>query len=302
MEAYHFGYDQPVETNPNAPLWKRVLNGSNQWPDANALPQFRPVIEEYHNRCESFGRTLGKHLCRMLGAPESYFTRYFEDVQDSTDLYRLATLNHYFPLEEVKPERRIELEKGYVRGLNAHRDDSNMISLLIQDEGGLEVLSHDGTWVDVPVIPGTVVVNIGLVLSDLTDGALQATVHRVNTLKVKKRRITAPYFLTPALDVPLLQIPHNLPRKQAVVDPAVVLSNAIADRSLRFVHRRMATVSLFSFLLFPLPRSLIGQFTTFLYRCTATQKPSGPKNGKRSTSSSLLPRKSICSKGNCKRV
>lgn len=71
-------------------------------------------------------------------------------------------------------------------------DDTNLVSLLIQNAPGLQVLSHDGFWVDVPVIPGTVVVNLGLVLSELTNGALQATVHRVNSLKVVGRRVTAP--------------------------------------------------------------------------------------------------------------
>jgi hypothetical protein len=54
--------------------------------------------------------------------------------------------------------------------------------------------------------------------------------------------MSAPYFLVPALDVPIIPIPHSLPRKQPRVDPAIVLSNAIADPSLRFTHRRLATM------------------------------------------------------------
>ncbi|KAI9013535.1 hypothetical protein DFJ74DRAFT_682397 [Hyaloraphidium curvatum] len=240
LHAYHFAEELPEVTDPDAPLWKRVLHGPNRWPDPELIPDFRPVITEYMDRCEALGRRLCRLICRMLGAPESYATRYFEDVEDPTDLARFCTLNHYPPIQEIPEERRKELEEGYVRGIQAHRDDFNAVTMLIQDETGLEVLSHDGVWVDVPVIPGTVVVNLGLVLSELTRGALQATVHRVNSLKVRKRRISAPYFLTMAPDVPLLPIPHSLPSRPAVVDPAVALANAIQDRSLRFVHRRLA--------------------------------------------------------------
>ena len=65
---------------------QRVLNGANQWPPEALLPNFRPIVSEYHNRCEALGRRLVKLICKMLGADESYMTRYFEDVQDPTDL------------------------------------------------------------------------------------------------------------------------------------------------------------------------------------------------------------------------
>lgn len=192
LQAYHFGYEQPECTDPAAPLWKRILNGSNQWPDKKVLPKFRTIIEEYHRRCEHLGRTLGKQICRALGADEKYFTRYFDDVADPTDLYFLGTLNYYPSFHEIPVERRQEVEEGFVRGMYAHRDDQSWITMLIQDAPGLEVLSHDGNWVDVPVLPGSVVVNLGLVLSDATGGALQATTHRVNSMKVTKNRMTAP--------------------------------------------------------------------------------------------------------------
>jgi isopenicillin N synthase-like dioxygenase len=105
-------------------------------------------------------------------------------------------LNFYPPYSSIPPERRQEVERGFVRGLNAHRDFHTWLSILIQDESGLEVLSHDGKWIDVPVIPGTVVVNTGSMLMEATNGALPATIHRVNSLKVRKPRMTAPCGFT----------------------------------------------------------------------------------------------------------
>jgi hypothetical protein len=44
------------------------------------------------------------------------------------------------------------------------------------------------------------------------------------------------------MDLPILPIPSTLPRKYAHADPSVVLANSISDPSLRWVHRRMATL------------------------------------------------------------
>jgi hypothetical protein len=52
----------------------------------------------------------------------------------------------------------------------------------------------------VPVIPGTVVVNIGATLMKLSGKQLRATVHRVNPLLQTGRRCSLPYFLLPKLE------------------------------------------------------------------------------------------------------
>lgn len=89
-----------------------------------------------------------------------------------------------------------------------------MMTVLIQDSPGLEVQAHDGSWIPVPVLPDTVVINIGLPLEEMTHGALAATVHRVNSSSVRGSagRISVPFFLLPSLDIPLESVPiENVP-------------------------------------------------------------------------------------------
>jgi len=57
--------------------------------------------------------------------------------------------------------------------------DYGTITLLSTDGGsGLE-LFHDGKWLPVPHVEGTLVVNVGSLLSGWTKGSLRATLHRV---------------------------------------------------------------------------------------------------------------------------
>jgi len=97
------------------------------------------------------------------------------------------------------------------QGVGAHKD-SDLLSLLLQDEqGGLQVEDKRG-WVDVPPRAGTLVVNIGEFLELASDGYLRATLHRVLTPPAGKERISAVFFLGARLDatVPLLTLPPEL--------------------------------------------------------------------------------------------
>lgn len=60
---------------------------------------------------------------------------------------------------------------------------------------GLEVLTPDGRWVNVPPIPNTLVCNVGQYLERHTNGRFLAAVHRVlNT--PGRERYSLPFFLT----------------------------------------------------------------------------------------------------------
>ena len=63
----------------------------------------------------------------------------------------LLLLGHYYP---PCPQPDLTL------GLTKHSDNS-FLTVLLQDQvGGLQVL-HDQYWVDVPPVPGALVVNVG---------------------------------------------------------------------------------------------------------------------------------------------
>ena len=55
---------------------------------------------------------------------------------------------------------------------------------------------------DVPVIPGSVIVNTGGTLMHLSEGRYSATLHRVNTTLIPEgeTRVSMPYFLLPKME------------------------------------------------------------------------------------------------------
>lgn len=82
------------------------------------------------------------------------------------------------------------------QGVGPHKDSSGWWTFLLQASPphikGLQVLNKSGDWVDVPVIPGTLVVNIGQAFEVVTNGACKATTHRV--LSGSLERFSVPFF------------------------------------------------------------------------------------------------------------
>ena len=80
----------------------------------------------------------------------------------------------------------------------AHEDINAITLLLGAEEAGLEILGRDGHWIEVNPPPGAVVVNIGDMLSRLTNDVLPSTTHRVVNPAPERRgvaRFSTPFFL-----------------------------------------------------------------------------------------------------------
>jgi len=107
----------------------------------------------------------------------------------------------------------------------AHIDGPPFLALLINDRPGLQVVAGEGQWMnapvtcrtaegdyEVPVIPGSVIVNTGGALMHLSEGRYSATVHRVNTTMIPKgeSRVSMPYFLLPTMNGDL--VPFGKPK------------------------------------------------------------------------------------------
>ena len=59
---------------------------------------------------------------------------------------------------------------------------------------GLQVLDKDGCWLDVPPIPGTLVINMGQAFEVVTNGVCKATTHRVLLPPGDYDRYSVPFF------------------------------------------------------------------------------------------------------------
>ncbi len=114
--------------------------------------------------------------------------RFFDaTVKEGNSILRML---HYPPQAEPPPE-------GSVRA-GAH-EDINVITLLLgAEEGGLEGLHRNGSWLPVNPPAGSLVVNIGDMLQRLTNDVLPSTTHRVVNPKPERSRYprySTPFFL-----------------------------------------------------------------------------------------------------------
>lgn len=145
---------------------------------------------------------LGKRLMRLsatsLGLAEKYFDDLYSPMQNKL---RLA----YYPEQEDAPE------PGQLR--NAPHTDFAGFTILLQDgaPGGLQVLMPDGKWIDVPSVPGTLVINTGDLLQRWTNDRWTSNVHRVVNPPVERRgssrRLSIVFFTGPRDDAEIACLP-----------------------------------------------------------------------------------------------
>ena len=131
-------------------------------------------------------------IALSLGLDSDYFSPW---VEKGNSLLRSI---HYPPVESLSNPHRAR----------AH-EDINLITLLIgAEEGGLEVLNKDGSWIKVEPSSEAIVCNIGDMMQLVTDKKLKSTTHRVmqDTDTEPKSRYSIPFFLHPAPSINLKSI------------------------------------------------------------------------------------------------
>ena len=101
-----------------------------------------------------------------LDLPEDFFAPFL-----SAPVSALRALN-YPPL--AAPPKPGQIRAG------AHTDYGSLTILLPQaGSRGLEILAHDGAWIEVPARPGAFIVNIGDLMARWTNDRWTSTLHRV---------------------------------------------------------------------------------------------------------------------------
>lgn len=110
----------------------------------------------------------------------------------------LLRVLRYPPLTGQEPE-------GSLRA--APHGDINLLTILpAANEPGLQVLGKDGAWFDVPCDFGMLIINIGDMLQETSQGYYPSTQHRVvnpTGESAKRSRVSLPLFLHPRNEVVL---------------------------------------------------------------------------------------------------
>jgi isopenicillin N synthase-like dioxygenase len=194
---------QALPRDANTPTWTR-LRGPNQWPAA--LPELRAVVISWQTAAMQVLIRILRGFALALGQSVDALEPLYAD-----DPHHLTKLIRYPGQNAQSGADRAGSERVGAQGVGAHKD-SDMITLLLQDDhGGLQVETPSG-WVDVPPRAGTFVINIGEILELASDGYLRATMHRVVSPPPGTQRLSAAFFLGARLDatVSVLTLPQAL--------------------------------------------------------------------------------------------
>ena len=182
-EFWHFG--QYVENDPEL---------AREYPDnvlVEELPGFNDTGKEAFRMLEKTAVSVLRALALHLGLPETYFDSY---IQNGNSILRPI---HYPPITEEP--------RDAVRA--AAHGDINLITLLMGAHGkGLQVRNHQGEWIDAIARPDQLMINVGDMLSRLTNNQLKSTIHRVVNPPREawgSSRYSIPFFMHPISSMPL---------------------------------------------------------------------------------------------------
>ena len=182
-EFWHFG--QYVEDNAKLEA---------EYPDnvtVEELPDFNEVGKETYKMLEKTAKYVLRALALHLGLEETYFDYY---IKNGNSILRPI---HYPPITKEP--------KNAVRA--AAHGDINLITLLMGAHGkGLQVKDHEGNWVDAIAKSDQLMINVGDMLSRLSNNKLKSTIHQVvNPPKELwgSSRYSIPFFMHPVSDMPL---------------------------------------------------------------------------------------------------
>ena len=179
-EGFELGFEAPA--SPDLTGLARLVQAPNRWPD---LPDFQMPVTAYYNAALAASLRLLRAYALYFEVPENFFSRSFS--RPVADM-RLA---HYPVSKSIQAVSEF--------GTGAHTDHG-IITMLWQDDcGGLEVCLPDGRWIGVPPKPGSLVVNIGELMTRWTNGRLRSTLHRVVN-RSGRNRFSIPLFVHPNAD------------------------------------------------------------------------------------------------------
>lgn len=161
-ESFYLGVDRGPD---DALVIAGVSNqGPNQWPDERLVPGFRATTNAYARAMASLGRQVLSLLAESLNLPFNYFDAFLNDPMP------VLRLLHYPPSDRF-------LQNGQV-GSGAHTDWGSVTLLAQDDVGGLQV-KLGATWVDVPPVPDSFVVNLGDMMQRWSNVRWRSNLHRV---------------------------------------------------------------------------------------------------------------------------
>lgn len=171
----------------------------NLWPEN--LPGFQTAYTEYFQAMSGLAEQLIRIFAVALKLPEDFFQ---DKIDRHISMFRVLS----YPPQNVPPL------PGQLRA-GAHSDYGSL-TIVLPDGPGLQVVNKAGQWVDVPEVPGGLVVNIADLMMQWTNDEWVSTLHRVanppfDDSKRNVRRQSLVFFHQPNYDAMIECLPGCLP-------------------------------------------------------------------------------------------
>lgn len=200
----------PVDVPPDDPYYTSEEAGphfaKNVWPKEPA--ELQGLWTEYFRAVDSLALDLMRVFALALNLDEHYF-----DAAVDKNISMMRVLRYPALTSDPLP--------GQLRA-GAHSDYGSMTILRKElSDGSLQVKNRAGEWINVPVVEGTFIVNIGDLMQQWTNDLWSSTMHRVVNPPVDSPenidRISIVFFHQPNYDaivecLPTCQSPDNPPK------------------------------------------------------------------------------------------
>lgn len=208
------------EQGPSVPVMpanvkeKINLAEPNLWPPASCFSS-RAKLEQLHNELQDLSAKLLSLLAISLDKPATYFDHCLKGslstlrllhypANDSTSDQANRSTSTLDSSGDTTSILSAESDVSNVKLSCTPHTDSGILTLLHQDStGGLEVCNANGDWIPAPYISGSIVVNIGDLMAEISGGRFVATMHRVRAPQGNKNnsdgfgRFSVPFFFEP---------------------------------------------------------------------------------------------------------
>ena len=197
-EQYEMGEVLPEDDpdrNSGNPLYEPTA-----WPkeDDPSIPYRKLMMSHYHAMIDAGMEFLRLTATGLRQSEHIFDDRFLPKSVSSLRIMHYPTYKGLDPATGTPNNSTTTTSHDLEFTCEEHTDTAFVTLLVTFSYPGLEILQEDGQWMSVAPRPGSLVVNIGDLLSRLTGGRFKSTYHRVRDTGIE--RYSVPFFFEPRFD------------------------------------------------------------------------------------------------------